>query len=107
MCNAQTEGSDLISRSAKFTYFEGEFGTRVLAYGFLFNFHGHGNISVVEAVEDEIKQDWFINSLKGHNPTIIALIGHMGLQFNEFRITINAIRKVYPILPIAVLGGHT
>lgn len=78
-----------------------------MAYGFLFDFKGHGNLSVVEAVQSEVNKDWFINSLKEHQPTVIALIGHMGLQFNEFYIAIAAIRKVYPTIPIAVLGGHT
>lgn len=93
--------------SEKYTYFEGEFGTKVLAYGFLFDFRSHGNMSVVETVRHEIEQDWFLDSLTAHKPDIITLIGHIGLRFNEFYILIDAIRNVYPTIPIAILGGHT
>lgn len=91
----------------KFTYFKGEFGTKVLAYGFIFDFTGNGNMTVVNKVENEINKDWFNASLKKYKPNVIALIGHIGLHFNEFKITMEAIRKVYPTVPIAVMGGHT
>ncbi|OAD02635.1 hypothetical protein MUCCIDRAFT_128322, partial [Mucor lusitanicus CBS 277.49] len=92
---------------SKFTYFEGEFGTRVLAYGFLFNFQKNGDRSVVRSVKDEIQEAWFKQSLETHLPDIIVLIGHIGLRFEEFYILIDAIREYYPTIPIAVLGGHT
>lgn len=93
--------------SEKYAYFEGEFGTRVLAFGFLFDFTGNGDLSVVQKVEDEVKQPWFTEALTTHTPDVIALIGHTGLRFEEFKAVIAAIRQVYPYLPIAVLGGHT
>ncbi|KAG1494835.1 hypothetical protein G6F46_008057 [Rhizopus delemar] len=91
----------------KYTYFKGEFGTRVLAYGFLFNFKGNGDKSVITMVEDEIAKPWFKQSLKAHTPDIITLIGHIGIRFEEIRTIINAIRAYYPTIPITVLGGHT
>lgn len=96
-----------ISTSSKFTYFEGEFGTRVLAYGFLFNFQKNGDRSVVRSVKDEIQEAWFEESLKSHQPDIVVLIGHIGLRFEEFYILIKAIREHFATMPIAVLGGHT
>lgn len=93
--------------SSKYTYFEGEFGTRVLAFGFLFDFTGNGDLSVVNKVEKEIREPWFKEALTSHKPDVIALIGHTGLRFNEFKAAIAAIRQYYPYLPIAVLGGHT
>ncbi|KAL1931515.1 hypothetical protein VTP01DRAFT_9658 [Rhizomucor pusillus] len=92
---------------SKYTYFEGEFGTRVLAFGFLFDFTGNGDLSVVNKVEKEIREPWFKEALTSHKPDVIALIGHTGLRFNEFKAAIAAIRQYYPYLPIAVLGGHT
>lgn len=62
---------------------------------------------MVNTVEEEIKKDWFDASLKKYNPDIITLIGHIGLRFKEFYILIDAIRRVYPTIPIAILGGHT
>lgn len=93
--------------SSKFTYFEGEFGTRVLAYGFLFNFQKNGDRSVVRSVKDEIQEAWFKQSLETHLPDIVVLIGHIGLRFEEFYVLIDAIREYFPTTPIAVLGGHT
>ncbi|KAG1453948.1 hypothetical protein G6F56_007440 [Rhizopus delemar] len=91
----------------KYTYFKGKFGTRVLAYGFLFNFKGNGDKSVVTLVEEELTKPWFKESLKAHTPDIITLIGHIGIRFDEFHHIIAAIRSYYPTIPITVLGGHT
>ncbi|KAG1239603.1 hypothetical protein G6F68_018474 [Rhizopus microsporus] len=85
----------------------GEFGTRVLAYGFLFNFAGNGNNSVVNYVEDEIAKPWFNQSLKAHTPDIITIIGHIGIRYDEFKAILKAVRAHHPTIPIAVLGGHT
>ncbi|KAI9278393.1 Metallo-dependent phosphatase-like protein [Phascolomyces articulosus] len=90
----------------KYTYFTGEFGTRVLAFGFLFDFTGNGDNSVVHKVEDEILEPWFTEALTSHTPDIIALTGHTGIRFKEFNVALKAIRKHYPYIPIAVLGGH-
>ncbi|KAI8645414.1 Metallo-dependent phosphatase-like protein [Parasitella parasitica] len=92
---------------SKFTYFEGEFGTKVLAYGFLFNFQKNGDRSMVRSVKDEIQEPWFKQSLETHEPDVIVLIGHIGLRFEEFHVLIEAIREYFPTMPIAVLGGHT
>ncbi|KAI9276032.1 Metallo-dependent phosphatase-like protein [Sporodiniella umbellata] len=91
----------------KYTYFQGKFGTRVLAYGFLFNFKGNANNSVVNLVADEIAKPWFNESLKAHTPDVVTLIGHIGIRFEEFKTIIKAVRAYYPTIPIAVLGGHT
>ncbi|KAG0182861.1 hypothetical protein DFQ28_000030 [Apophysomyces sp. BC1034] len=90
----------------KYTYFEAEFGTRVLALGFLFDFDHNGNQSVIRKVADEVKEPWF-NEALDHKADVIVLIGHIGLDFAEFKTIISAIRERYPYLPIAVLGGHT
>ena len=56
----------------KYAFFEGEFGTRVLAFGFLFDFTGNGDNSVVHTVEDEILERWFTEALTSHTPDIIV-----------------------------------
>ncbi|KAI7870933.1 Ser/Thr protein phosphatase family protein [Spinellus fusiger] len=91
----------------KFTYFKGAYGTRVLSFGFLFDFTGNGNVSVVRKVEDEIKDPWFAQTLLTHKADVIVLIGHVGVRFDEFKAVIAAIRQHYPYIPITVLGGHT
>ncbi|KAI9498507.1 Metallo-dependent phosphatase-like protein [Zychaea mexicana] len=90
----------------KYTYFEGEFGTRVLAFGFLFDFTGNGDNSVVHKVEDEVLEPWFTEALTSYTPDIIALTGHTGIRFDEFNVALKAIRRHCPYIPIAVIGGH-
>ncbi|KAI7856228.1 Metallo-dependent phosphatase-like protein, partial [Circinella umbellata] len=90
----------------KYTYFEGEFGTTILAFGFLFDFKGNGNMSVVQKAEDEIQQPWFKEALSSHNPDVVVLIGHAGLRLPDLNVVRKAIREHYPYKPIAVLGGH-
>ncbi|OZJ06887.1 hypothetical protein BZG36_00238 [Bifiguratus adelaidae] len=91
----------------KYTYFEGHFGTKVLAFGFLYDFTGNGNLSVVTKVESEVNQTWFKDALHQHQPDIIAVIGHVPIRQAEFAVVYKAIRIVYPYMPIAFLGGHS
>ena len=58
--------------SEKYTFFEGEFGTSVLAFGFLFDFKGNGNMSVVQKAEDEIQQPWFKETLSSYDPDVVV-----------------------------------
>ncbi|KAI9495704.1 Metallo-dependent phosphatase-like protein [Zychaea mexicana] len=90
----------------KYTYFEGEFGTRVLAFGFLFDFQNNDNTSVIQTAEDEIEKPWFTEALTSHTPDMIVLIGHTGIRSKEFTVVQKAIREHFPVIPIAVLGGH-
>ncbi|KAI9269059.1 5'-nucleotidase [Phascolomyces articulosus] len=90
----------------KYTYFEGEFGTRVLAFGFLFDFKGNGNMSVIQKAEEEIKEPWFTETLTSHTPDVVVLIGHAGIRLEDLTVVRNAIRDHYPYIPITVLGGH-
>ncbi|KAI8146460.1 Metallo-dependent phosphatase-like protein [Fennellomyces sp. T-0311] len=90
----------------KYTYFEGEFGTRVLAFGFLYNFDHNGSKSVIRTAAEEVKESWFINALTAHKPDIFVLIGHTGVRSEAFDVVRAAIREKYPYAPIGVLGGH-
>ncbi|KAG1444367.1 hypothetical protein G6F56_010330 [Rhizopus delemar] len=102
-----TQNNKTVQIGNKYTYFKGKFGTRVLAYGFLFNFQGNGDNSVVNLVADEVAKPWFNQSLKAHTPDIVTLIGHIGIRYDEFQVIIKAVRAHHPTIPITVLGGHT
>ncbi|KAI8388326.1 nucleoside phosphatase family-domain-containing protein [Radiomyces spectabilis] len=91
----------------KYTYFKGKYGTRVLALGFLFNFHGNDDLSVVKPIVEEVKEPWFKKAMTSHKPDIIVLFGHVGLRFQEMQDALAAVRQYYPYLPVAIMGGHT
>jgi hypothetical protein len=80
-------------------------GLTVVAFGFLFNFDRNANNSVVQNVEDTIKEDWFQEAIR-EKPDIFVVTGHVGLRMKEFDLIFNAIRDHNWDTPIAILGGH-
>jgi hypothetical protein len=64
-------------------------------------------MSLINTVEDELKQPWFEKSIKKYKPDIITVLGHIGIRFPEFEHIVSTIRKFKPDVPIAILGGHT
>ncbi|ETS85034.1 hypothetical protein PFICI_03059 [Pestalotiopsis fici W106-1] len=80
-------------------------GLTVVAFGFLFNFDRNANNSVVQNVEDTIKESWFQEAIR-EKPDIFVVTGHIGLRMKEFELIFNAIRDQNWFTPIAILGGH-
>ncbi|KAI9333763.1 Metallo-dependent phosphatase-like protein [Zopfochytrium polystomum] len=98
----------------KYRSFTGSKGTRVLSYGFLYNFTGNSNASVVTSAEYEIAQPWFSQSLADHEADLYLLAGHMPIRssktktlYEDWVAVYKAIRAVKPTTPIVILGGHT
>ncbi|KAF9115340.1 hypothetical protein BGX27_008221 [Mortierella sp. AM989] len=85
--------------------FRMKFGTRVMSYGFLFNFDGNANNTVVEPTNTTITLPWFQNSLKD-DVDLYVVAGHMPVRQAEALTVVKAIRSAHPTKPIAVLGGH-
>ncbi|KAK6224239.1 calcineurin-like phosphoesterase [Colletotrichum tabaci] len=81
-------------------------GLEVIALGFLFDFTGNANNTVVQPVEDTIKEDWFKTMLQEEKPDLFVVIGHVGLRMPEFKAIFTAIRKEKWFAPIAFFGGH-
>ncbi|KAL8387172.1 hypothetical protein RB595_010106 [Gaeumannomyces hyphopodioides] len=77
----------------------------VLAMGFLFDFAGNANNTVVQPVEETIKEEWFQQAIR-EKPDIFVVVGHVGLRMPEFRQIFTAIRKQNWFVPIAFFGGH-
>jgi 2',3'-cyclic-nucleotide 2'-phosphodiesterase (5'-nucleotidase family) len=47
----------------RFTYLQGDHST-LLAFGFLYNFEGNCNTTIVERVQDVVTQEWFVDVLQ-------------------------------------------
>ncbi|KAG6307439.1 hypothetical protein E4U45_004615 [Claviceps purpurea] len=80
-------------------------GLEIVAFGFLFDFKGNANNTVVQSVADTIKEQWFQNAIR-EKPDLFVVIGHVGLRMEEYRTIFTALRKQNWNTPIAMLGGH-
>ncbi|KAH6651923.1 calcineurin-like phosphoesterase [Truncatella angustata] len=80
-------------------------GLTVVAFGFLFNFDRNANNSVVQDVEDTIKEQWFQDAIR-EKPDLFVVAGHVGLRMKEFELIFKALRNQNWYTPIAFLGGH-
>lgn len=82
-------------------------GIRILAFGFLFDFTGNANNTVVTPVEEAIKQDWFQTAIRDREVDLILVFGHVAIRSKEYDAIFKEIRAVQWDAPIAFLGGHT
>ena len=80
-------------------------GLTVVAFGFLFDFDRNANNSVVQKVEDTMKEDWFLQAIR-EKPDLFLVTGHVGLRMKEFEQIFRVIRDENWYTPIAFLGGH-
>jgi len=80
-------------------------GYKVVALGFLFDFDRNANNSIVQPVEETVKEQWFIKAIQ-EKPDVFLVIGHIGLRMKEFEIIVDAIRSQNWDTPIAMFGGH-
>jgi hypothetical protein len=79
---------------------------RVLAFGFLFDFNGNDNNTIVQPVEETVKERWFHDALSDRDVDLIVVIGHVGIRMNEFKVVYKAIRDAQWDTPLAFFGGH-
>ncbi|KAJ3070563.1 hypothetical protein HDU98_006457 [Podochytrium sp. JEL0797] len=97
----------------KFRKFTGSLGTKVTAFGFLYQgFAGQqGSLSTITTVTSEVNQTWFTNAI-ADAPDFFLLVGHIALRDAktgpsvEWLAAIKAIRAVHPTTPIVIFGGH-
>jgi hypothetical protein len=83
-------------------------GIRIVAFGFLFNFKGNANNTVVQPVEDTIKEQWFKDAIKDKEVDLFVVAGHVPVKKTpEFDAVYKAIRSANWDTPIAFFGGHT
>ena len=80
-------------------------GLDILAFGFLFDFTGNANNTVVQPVADAIKEEWFQEAIR-EKPDVFVVVGHVGLRMDEFRAIFTVLRKQNWHIPILFFGGH-
>ncbi|KAK2609196.1 hypothetical protein QQS21_002278 [Conoideocrella luteorostrata] len=80
-------------------------GLEIVAFGFLFDFTGNANNTVVQPVAEAIKEQWFQDAIR-EKPDIFVVAGHVGLRMEEFRTIFTALRKQNWHTPIVFFGGH-
>lgn len=77
----------------------------IVAFGFLFDFTGNANNTIVKPVRDTTKEEWFQQAIR-EKPDLFVVIGHVGVRMQEFKDIYTAIRKQNWHTPIAFFGGH-
>ncbi|KAK1758654.1 Metallo-dependent phosphatase-like protein [Echria macrotheca] len=78
----------------------------IVAFGFLFDFTGNAKNTVVQPVKKTIQEDWFQKVVRESRPDVFVVIGHVGVQMQEFKDIFRAIRLHNPNTPIVFFGGH-
>ncbi|KAI5960095.1 uncharacterized protein KGF55_004818 [Candida pseudojiufengensis] len=97
---------------SKFKYFETEIKkTRILAFGFLFDFKRFNSGTKVTPIKEEIEKQWFKDTLKQYQGKVdlIVIAGHTPIDHNwpEFYHLHKHLRKYYPNTIIQYFGGHS
>lgn len=80
---------------------------RILAFGFIFDFTGNANNTVVTRVEDTVNEDWFKEALKDNDIDLIVVFGHVDIRSAEYKVLFSTIRTAHPDIPIQFFGGHS
>lgn len=82
-------------------------GIRILAFGFLFDFTGNSKNTIVQKVEDTIKETWFQAAIRDKEVDLFLVAGHVSLRSPEYTAIYRAIRSQQWDVPIQFFGGHT
>lgn len=93
----------------RFTYLKGSnLGSTVLTFGFLYNFWGHCNSTQVEAVEEVVRAQWFVDELSTGEYDAILVLAHMDVKDDLVYVILDGIRNVTgPDVPVQFITGHT
>ncbi|KAI0997715.1 Uncharacterized protein K3495_g10476 [Podosphaera aphanis] len=81
-------------------------GIKVAAFGFIFNFEENSNNSVVQPVEDTVKEEWFQTAIQ-QDVDIFVVATHAPLNSTEHKVIHAAIRSQNKETPIQFFGAHT
>jgi len=98
------------SVGSRYTVLEGEFGAKLLVFGFLYNMRDHCEYVDVEDVATVTQADWFVNALSEHAPAVdaIVVLAHMDYRDTLVNVILDGIRKVVgPRFPVQFLTGHS
>jgi 2',3'-cyclic-nucleotide 2'-phosphodiesterase (5'-nucleotidase family) len=82
-------------------------GIRILAFGFIFDFTGNANNTVIHKVEDTVKEDWFQEAIRDRDVDLILVFGHVDIRSVEYATLYSTIRSAQWYTPIQFFGGHS
>src|SRR2546421_7724600 len=99
---------DLVPLAPRYKKFITEIqGLRILAFGFVFDFTGNYNNTVVQPVEQAVKEAWFQEAIRDREVDLFLVVGHVDIRAPEFDAIHKAIRSVQWDAPIQFFGGHS
>ncbi|CAL3971061.1 hypothetical protein PZA11_007426 [Diplocarpon coronariae] len=81
-------------------------GINVLAFGFLFDFTGNANNTIVQPVEQTIQEKWFQDAIR-EDVDLFLVVGHVTPRGSEYKAIYQAIRSQRWDTPIQFFGGHS
>ncbi|KAI1932182.1 hypothetical protein LOZ65_000768 [Ophidiomyces ophidiicola] len=98
---------NLVPLAPKFKKFSTKVrGIRIMAFGFLFDFKENYKNTVVQPVEETIKEDWFQHAIQDEEVDLFLVVGHVPVQSKEYDAVFKAIRGANWDVPIQFFGGH-
>lgn len=101
------ETGKLVPLAPKFKKFTTRLqGIRIVAFGFLFDFKDNYNNTVVQPVEETIKEKWFQEAIRDKEVDLFLVIGHVPVESKEYDAIFKAIRGANWDIPIQFFGGH-
>jgi len=94
---------------SRFTYLQGKnTGSKILTFGFLYDFTGHCNITEVEHVQDVVQSYWFVGELTNGDFDAILVLAHFDVEDPLVYTILNATRSIVgDSMPIQFITGHT
>ncbi len=102
------DSGDLVPLAPRFRKFTTpKQGIRIVAFGFLFDFKGNYNNTVVQPVEKTIEEEWFQDAIRDEEVDLFLVVGHVALRSKEYKAIHTAIRSVKWDTPIQFFGGHS
>ncbi|KAH7088496.1 Metallo-dependent phosphatase-like protein [Paraphoma chrysanthemicola] len=82
-------------------------GIRILAFGFIFDFTGNANNTIVQRVEDTVKEAWFTEAIRDKDLDLIIVFGHVDIRSDEYALLFKTLRSAQWDTPIQFFGGHS
>lgn len=73
----------------------------------MFDFTANSNNTVVQRVEETIKEEWFQDAIRDREVDLFLVAGHVSLRSPEYTALFKAIRSQQWDTPIQFFGGHT
>ncbi|KKZ61528.1 hypothetical protein EMCG_00607 [[Emmonsia] crescens] len=81
-------------------------GIRIVAFGFLFDFKQNYNNTVVQPVEETVKEQWFQDAIQDKDVDLFLVVGHVPVESKEYLTIYKEIRGMHWDTPIQFFGGH-